>query len=266
MSEGRMEGKVVVITGGASGIGKACATRFAEEGAEILISDIGAQRLESAVTDIGKSTNKRVLSYEANVCFEDQIEDMLQYAKQEFGRVDSLVAAAGVSSAAYVSGEAGDTLTRSLLDLPVEDWNRVLQINLTGVMLTDRAAAKHMIAMGNGGTIVNIASVAARIALPGSGDYCVSKAGVGMLTQVFALEMIEHNIRVNAVGPGFVETPMTKGLRDDEEGNELMHNMTPLGRLGTTLEIANTALFLASDESTYTTGQTLYPSGGMFTG
>ena len=136
-------------------------------------------------------------------------------------------------------------------------------MNLTGVMLTDRAAARAMVATG-GGTIVNIASTAARVPLPGAADYNVSKAGVAMLTNVLAVELVSHGIRVNAIGPGFVETPMTQAMQDDAEGREMMLGMTPMGRLGTPLEMANTALFLACGESSYMTGQTLYPNGGMY--
>ncbi len=139
----------------------------------------------------------------------------------------------------------------------------MLKINLTGVMLTDRAVARHMIEAGIKGSIINIASVAARVPLPGAADYNVSKAGVEMLTKVFAMELVGHGIRVNAIGPGFIETPMTQGMRDDPEGRQMMMAMTPMGRLGKPLEIANTAVFLASDESSYFTGQTLFPSGGM---
>jgi NAD(P)-dependent dehydrogenase (short-subunit alcohol dehydrogenase family) len=264
MSVGRLENKVAVITGGASGIGKACAQRFAEEGAEIVISDIGATRLESAAEEIRASTNGRVIWVEADVCFEEQIADLMQQAMDKFGHIDCVVAAAGVSGAQYVSGADNESLDHGLLDQPLADWNRVLQINLTGVMLTDKLAAKHMIANGNPGTIVNIASTAARIALPGAVDYCVSKAGVAMLTHAFAMEMLENNIRVNAIGPGFIKTPMTQGMQSDPEGEQMMVSMTPMGRLGTTLEMANTALYLACEESSYTTGATLYPNGGMY--
>ena len=264
---GRLEGKVAVITGGASGIGLACAKRYAEEGAEVFISDIGAARLEDAAEEIRRTTNGRVGFCEADVCFEEQIAEMMQEAVNAFGRIDTVVAAAGVSGAQYVSGaEDNESLDHNLVNQPIEDWNRVLQINLTGVMLTDKLAAQHMIAAGNGGTIVNIASTAARVPLPGAVDYCVSKAGVVMLTQAFAMEVIEHEIRVNAIGPGFIETPMTQGLADDDEGAEMMVAMTPMGRLGVPLEMANTALYLASEESSYTTGATLYPNGGMYTG
>ena len=142
----------------------------------------------------------------------------------------------------------------------------MLEVNLTGVMLTDRAVARRMIAQGIPGTIVNIASTAARIALPGAADYCVSKAGVAMLTHVLAMELVPHDIRVNAIGPGFIETPMTQAMQDDPEGRAMMLGLTPMGRLGTPLEMANTALYLACEESSYTTGHTIYPNGGMFIG
>ena len=266
MSMPRLEGKVAVITGGASGIGLACAKRYAEEGAEVMISDIGATRLESAVEEIKSTTNGRVAYVEADVCFEEQIDQLMAEAVSQFGRIDTVLAAAGVAGASYVSGAENESLDHPLVEQDLADWNRVLQINLTGVMLTDRLAARQMIKQGGGGTIVNIASTAARIALPGAVDYCVSKAGVAMLTHGLALELSAHNIRVNAIGPGFIETPMTQGLQDDPEGMEMMQGMTPLGRLGKPLEMANTALFLACDESSYTTGATLYPNGGMYVG
>lgn len=264
-----MDGKVAVITGGASGIGLACAKRFAEEGAEIMLADLVASRCEEAIAEVRRTTNGRALFVETNVCEESDIEALADKTLAEFGRIDCLVAAAGVSSANYVSGkvnEADPLLSNALLHARVEDWNRVLQVNLTGVMLSDRAIAKRMVSTGTGGTIVNIASTAARIALPGAADYCVSKAGVEMLTRVFAAEMIEHHIRVNAIGPGFIETPMTQGMRDTEESAEMITTMTPMGRLGTAAEMAATALYLASNESSYTTGQILFPNGGMFVG
>ena len=269
MSIGRMEGKVAVITGGASGIGRACALKLAAEGAEIMIADLSAKRCEDAAEEIRRTTNGRTLFVETDVCKENDIEALADKTMEAFGRIDCLIAAAGVSTATYVSGETGDTdpdFDSSLLNAPVEDWNRVLQINLTGVMLSDRAIARRMVEAGTPGAIVNVASSAARIALPGAADYCVSKAGVEMLTRVFAMEMLEHNIRVNAIGPGFVKTPMTQGMQDTEEGTEMMLSMTPMGRLGTAEEMANTALFLCCEESSYTTGQILFPNGGIFVG
>ena len=133
-------------------------------------------------------------------------------------------------------------------------------------MLSNRAIARRMVASGRPGAIVNIPSSAAKIPLVGAGDYSVSKAGVVMLTQVLALELMAHRIRVNAIGPGFIETPMTQDMQDSDQGRERMLNMTPMGRLGRPQEIANTALYLASDHASYMSGQTLYANGGMFVG
>ncbi len=141
----------------------------------------------------------------------------------------------------------------------------MLNVNLTGVMLTDRAVAKRMIAGGRPGSIINIASGAAKIPIPGAAEYCVSKAGVWMLTKVLALE-VAPQIRVNAIGPGFIQTPMTASMRANEEAVTRIVNTTPLKRLGEPVDIANTALFLASDEASFFTGEIIFPDGGLFTG
>ncbi len=268
MSEGRLSGKVALITGGASGIGHACAVRYAEEGADVVIADRDAGRGQAVVEGLRSTANSRAVFVEVDVTDEASVEALVDGAMAEFGRIDTVLAGAGVSGAHYVSGEpqSEDVPARDLLSVPVADWQRVLDINLTGVMLTDRLVARTMIEGQVRGSIVNIASTAARIALPGAADYCVSKAGVVMLTQVLALELLEHGIRVNAIGPGFIETPMTQAMQDNPESRDMMIGMTPMGRLGTPREIANTALYLACDESSYTTGHTLYPNGGMFVG
>ncbi|MEM7015768.1 MAG: SDR family NAD(P)-dependent oxidoreductase [Pseudomonadota bacterium] len=266
----RLENKVALITGGASGIGKACALRYAEEGADILIADLHEDKAQAAAEEVKGATGRRVEIIKVDVCHEEDIQATVEYAVSTFGKLDTVLAAAGVSSASYVSGEVRSQTDLSessdanhLINKPLEDWNRVLQINLTGVMLTARSAARQMIIQGTGGTIVNIASTAALIPLPGAAEYCVSKAGVAMLTQVLAAELIPHEIRVNAIGPGFIETPMTAGMAATDDGVEMMLAMTPMGRLGVPREMANTALYLACDESSFHTGQTLYPNGGM---
>jgi len=268
--EGRLAGKVALITGGSSGIGRACAMRYAEEGADIIVADRDAVRGAEAVAELRATTNGRALFVEVDVASEESVEAMADRAIEAFGRIDTVLAAAGIASATYVSGapRTQDVAaeSRHLINLPLADWQRVLTVNLTGVMLTDRAVARRMIAQGIPGTIVNIASTAARIALPGAADYCVSKAGVAMLTHVLAMELVPHGIRVNAIGPGFIETPMTQAMQDDPEGRAMMLGLTPMGRLGTPLEMANTALYLACEESSYTTGHTIYPNGGMFIG
>jgi len=267
MTPPRLEGRVAIITGGASGIGRATARRFAEEGADVVLADLNPERGADAVREIEAVVNRRAIFVKTDVGHEEDIDALVRRAVDEFGRIDCVLAAAGLSNANYVSGvvreRPTDPTANHLVNKSVSDWERVLKINLTGVMLTDRAVARHMIDAGIKGSIINIASVAARVPLPGAADYNVSKAGVEMLTKVLAMELIEHGIRVNAIGPGFIETPMTQGMRDDPEALQRVMALTPMGRLGKPVEIANTALFLASDESSYFTGQTLFPGGGM---
>ena len=257
--------KVAVITGGASGIGRSCARRFAAEGARVVLGDINVEAAVEAAAEI-ESAGGTAYAVRLDAAAPADNVAMIQAALDKYGRVDAVVAAAGLSHAGYVSGEKNARATTGLLDQSVEDWQRVMDVNLTGVMLVNQAAAKAMIDGGIQGTIVNIASVAAKVPLRGGVDYCVSKAGVWMLTKAFALEMADYGIRVNAIGPGFIETPMTARMGADTDGEALMRSMTPMDRLGTTDEIASTALFLSTDQSSYTTGQILFPAGGMFAG
>lgn len=262
---GQLSGKVAVVTGGASGIGRACATRFGEEGAAVVVGDIN---LEGAVTAAGdiEAGGGTAHAVRLDASSPPDNETLIRTAVEKYGRLDAVVAAAGLAHAEYVSGEANRRENRALIHQTPEDWKRVIDVNLTGVMLVNQHAAKAMIAAGNGGTIVNIASAAAKVPLRGAVDYCVSKAGVLMLTKAFALEAVDYGIRVNAIGPGFIETPMTAQTSESEAGAELMTSRTPMGRLGVPSEIASTALFLSTDESSYTTGQILFPAGGMFVG
>jgi len=260
-----MRDRVAVITGGASGIGRACAERFVAEGATVVLGDINEQAVGEAAAALesnGGTAHPVVLDAASAA----DNEAMFELALAKYGRLDAVVAAAGLSHGGYVSGELNTRVSDRLIDQPLEDWQRVIDVNLTGVMLADQLGARAMLEAGNGGTIVNIASAAAKIPLVGAVDYCVSKAGVWMLTKALAAELADTGIRVNAVGPGFVETPMTAGMRGTDEGRERMLAMTPMGRLGQTGEIASTVLFLSSDESSYTTGQILFPAGGMFVG
>ena len=261
----RLEGTVAVITGGASGIGRACAARLAAEGATVVLGDINLELAVAAAADI-EGSGGTSLAVELDAASVADNASMFQTAVDKYGRLDIVVAAAGLAHAGYVSGESNEKATRSLLDQSLEDWQRVMDVNLNGVMLADQQAAKAMIELGNGGSIINIASAAAKVPLPGAVDYCVSKAGVWMLTKAFSLEMAEHGIRVNAIGPGFIETPMTARTSETEEGKQGMLARTPMGRLGEPEEIASTAAFLASADASYVTGQIIFPAGGMFVG
>ncbi len=267
---GRMDGKVAVVTGGASGIGRACAERLAQEGADIVIADLQDERGQEAAGAV-KALGRRANFVRTDTSEGADCEALADAAVREFGKIDVLVAAAGISHALYESGGEPRAPQASredsyLINKPAEYWEKVLNVNLTGVMLTDCAVARKMIDVGNGGSIINIASGAAKIPIPGAADYCVSKAGVWMLTKTLALELAAHGIRVNAIGPGFIETPMTESMRSDETRVQQLLAGIPMGRLGQPQDIANTALFLASDESSYFTGEILFPDGGLFTG
>ena len=266
---GKLENKIALITGGVSGLGRACAQRFIEEGASVVLADINSEKGKTAEADLS-SLGGDVLFLEIDVTDELSQTRVFEETVSRFSKLDVVVAAAGISSANYVSGQVNerseDPEANFLFNKSVDHWRKVLEVNLTGVMLTNQLAIRSMIDLDVKGSIINIASIAGKRPLPGAADYCVSKSGVIMLTQAVSAEVCGRGIRVNAIGPGFIETPMTASIRQSEEGVDMVMGMTPMNRFGVPEEIANTALFLASDESSYFSGQTLFPNGGMFIG
>ena len=266
---GLLDNKVAVITGGISGLGRASALRYAAEGARVVVADINAERGANAAAEMSAG-GASIEFIQVDVTSKESQQALFGDVVTRYGQVDTVLAAAGVSSSGYISGEVSeveaDPEERMFHNRMLEDWEKVMAVNVTGVMLTNQMAIKHMLAKGNAGSIVNIASIAGRRPLPGASDYCVSKAAVIMLTQTVATEYSTSNIRVNAIGPGFIETPMTANIRQSPEWMDTVMQMTPMQRMGQANEIASTALFLASEESSYFTGQTLFPNGGMFTG
>ena len=265
---GRLQDKVAVVTGGANGIGRACCVRFAEEGADVVVADLDAAAGDVTV-QLVREAGRDARFVRTDTTSEADCLAMVQVAVDAFGGVDVCLAAAGIGFGGYVSGQQWRRegspddwhITRQTLD----SWQTVLDVNLTGVMLTDRAVAQRMIDQGRGGSIINIASIYAKRAREGSSAYAVSKAGVWMLTKIAALELVQERIRVNAIGPGYVETNMTRGVQENEELNRTLLADVPMGRLGQPREIADAALFLACDESSYFTGEILHPDGGYFT-
>ena len=266
---GLLDNNVAVITGGISGLGRASALRYAAEGARVVVADINAERGANAAAEMSAG-GASIEFIQVDVTSKESQQALFDDVVSRYGQVDTVLAAAGVSSSGYISGEVSeveaDPEERMFHNRMLEDWEKVMAVNVTGVMLTNQMAIKHMLAKGNAGSIVNIASIAGRRPLPGASDYCVSKAAVIMLTQTVATEYSTSNIRVNAIGPGFIETPMTANIRQSPEWMDTVMQMTPMQRMGQANEIASTALFLASEESSYFTGQTLFPNGGMFTG
>ena len=187
---------------------------------------------------------------------------MVAACVEAFGGVDILVAAAGVGSP---RPEAESAKPYTMLTMPTERFRAVVDVNLYGVLFSNRAVARWMVANQRGGSLVNLGSIMSKMPSTG-GAYSVSKAGVWMATKCLAQELARHGIRVNAIGPGFIETPMTAPLRADAERSRWAMGLTPVGRYGTVEEVASTALFLASDDAAFFTGEILHPSGGVFVG
>ncbi len=255
----RLDNKNALITGGASGIGRATAIRFAEEGANIFVADRHLQAAEQTAAEV-KKLGRKALAYQVDTSDEAQVNAMVARMVADLGGVDIVVAAAGISHAHYGEEKQPDAVPLS--EKSFANWKRVLSVNLDGVFLTCRACAAAMIKAGKGGRIVNIASGAARVPTPGVGEYSVSKAGVWMLTKVLAAELAQHNITANAIGPGFIKTPMTAMIQESANMAPLLQRV-PLHRMGEPIDVANTALFLASEEGRYYTGSILHPDGGL---
>ncbi|MGH8011205.1 MAG: SDR family NAD(P)-dependent oxidoreductase [Candidatus Binataceae bacterium] len=254
----RLAGKNALITGGASGIGRATALLFAQEGANVCVADRQLSAAEQTAAEVRK-LGRQALTVEVDVS-DPAGADAMVARTLELGGLDVVLAAAGVSYANYGTDEPAKY--KLLHEKTFEEYRRVLEINLDGVFLTCTAVARQMVKAGRGGRIIAISSGAAKIPIKGSGEYCVSKAGVWMLMKCMALELGKFGITANAIGPGVIDTPMTKEL---QQGGriERMVGHVPLGRLGQPRDVANTALFLASDEGAYFTGSILHPDGGI---
>lgn len=239
----RLQDRTAIITGGGRGLGRAIAERFLAEGAKVLLADIDAVQLAKTADELG------CLSCPTDVAHKDQIDRMVAAAIEGFGHIDILVNNAGITHAA------------DFLDLTVEDFDRVIAVNLRSAFVASQAAARHMIPRGKG-TIVNMSSVNAVFAIPNQIPYAVSKGGMNQLTKASAMALAPHGIRVNAIGPGTIMTDLARGIMNTPEMQQKVLARTPLGRCGEPSEVASIAAFLASDDASYLTGQTIYPDGG----
>ncbi len=266
---GELEGKVSIITGGGSGMGRSTAIMFAREGAAVAIADVNDEGGEAVAAQI-EDSGGNALFVHTDTSSEQDVLNLVSQTVEKFGRLDSMVTAAGISYANYVEGdESTDPFlhpeTSTILNKPTERWQKVIDVNLTGVMLCAREAARQMVAEGHGGTIVNFSSIAAYGPSPGIMDYCVAKVGVVMLTRCFAVEFGPHGIRVNAVAPGPIETPMLARVHRAQVPGGDPWGMVPLQRTAQPEEVAEAVLFFTSDRSSYVTGKTLGVDGGTNT-
>jgi glucose 1-dehydrogenase len=246
----KLSGKVAVITGAARGIGRACAERFLKEGAKVVVSDIDADGLARTAIELVRPNDVRVVS--ADVAKRADVDRLVATAAKEFGRIDIMVNNAGVAR------------NQDLLEISEKDFDDVIAINLKGAFFGVQAAAKQMIAQGGGGgVIINMSSVNALLAIPSLATYAISKGGMKQLTSVAAVALAPHKIRVVAVGPGTILTDMVaSAIFSSEDARRSVLSRTPIGRGGEPSEVASVVAFLASDDASYITGQTIYPDGG----
>ena len=244
----KLEGKIAVITGGARGIGRACAERLLADGAKVVVADIDRARLDETATAIGSP--ETVLAVVADVSQKEQVEALVAAAVARFGRVDIMVNNAGIA------------MVQDFLDITKADYDKVLGVNLEGAFWGTQAAARQMIAQGDGGVIINMSSINSGLANPRVATYAITKGGMNQITGTAAVAFAPHGIRVVGVGPGTIDTDMIHAGFVSDASTRGILSRTPIGRYGKASEIAAVVSFLASDDASYITGETIYPDGG----
>ena len=244
-----LDKKVALVTGAAQGIGRAIAQLLAQKGADIIISDINLEKAEETAREIETTLGRKTMAIKANVANLSDVEHMVQAILERFEHIDILVNNAGI---------ARDKL---ILRMTEEDWDAVLNVNLKGTFHCTKAVVRHM-SKQRKGKIVNIASVVGEMGNAGQANYSASKAGVIGFTKTIAREFAQRGININAIAPGYIETPMTEVL--PEKAKEELRRMIPMERLGQPEDVAEAVLFLVSEASSYITGQVLNVNGGIY--
>lgn len=242
----RFEKRVVIATGAASGLGEATAIEFAKEGAHVVLSDISDKGKE--VSDRLNKEGYSTIFVKANVADEQDVINLMNQAVEKFGKLDVMFANAGINIEATVE------------ELELDDWQKVIDVNLKSVYLSNKYAIKQFRKQGAGGAIINTGSIHSLMARQGLAAYSASKGGVKMLTQQVASEVAKYGIRANAIAPGYIQTPLINTLSQDVIDS--LVSLHPIGRLGQPIEVARTVLFLASDDASFISGVTLPIDGG----
>jgi len=237
---------IAVITGGAQGIGYACAEAICESGTRIVLADINADGVAKAAETLGNGT----VGITCDMGDPKQVDALFDQIEAEFGAASILVNNAGIA------------LPAPFFETTLDQFQSVIDVNLTGTFQAIQRAAKAMVSKGIKGAIVNMSSVNAQVAIPSIAAYCASKGGVMQLTKAAALALAPHNIRVNAVGPGSIDTAMMASVNDNPDAMKMVMSRTPLKRIGSPREIGDVVAFLASDKASYITGETIYVDGG----
>jgi len=243
-----LSGKVALVTGAAQGIGKAIAMLLARNEADVVVSDINLEKAQETANEI-QGMGRRSVAIKVNVADLKDVERMVEAIVEQFGRIDILV------------NNAGITRDRLILRMTEEDWDAVLDVNLKGTFNCTKAAIRYM-SKQKSGKIVSIASVSGEMGNPGQANYAASKAGVIGFTKTIAREFAGRGINVNAIAPGYIQTPMTDAV--PEKAKEELKRMIPMERLGKPEDVAQAVLFLVSENSSYITGQVLNVNGGIY--
>ena len=238
-----LEGRVALVTGSAQGLGNVIARGMKDAGAKVVLSDVNPATLEAAAAELG------VPGYAFDISNEPQVVEAVAKIEAEVGPIDILVNNAGIHK------------RNLLIDMPVENWRKVIDVNLSGAFIVGRAVARGMIARRRG-KIINIASINARMVRPNIGNYCAAKGGIVTLTKSMATEWGEYNVNVNAIGPGYFLTDLTRSLADDPDFDAWVRSEVPLRRWGEPGDLVGLAVMLASSASDYISGQTIYVDGG----
>jgi glucose 1-dehydrogenase len=248
----RLKGKTAIVTGAAQGIGLGCAKRFAEEGANVVLVDYNADAGTKA-TEALKAAGHSVSFVQCDVGLKPAVDEMVQASIKQYGRIDILLSNAGINRRA------------DFLDLSESDWDQVIQTNLKSVFLCGQAVGRHMVENKIKGTIINMASSSVKMTMPTIAAYAASKGGIAALTNAMSLSLSPRGVRVNAIGPGTIATELTReSLLNDPATRSRILSRTPLGRVGEPEDVAGVAMFLATDDSAYVSGQVIYVEGGRF--
>ncbi|WP_046180287.1 SDR family oxidoreductase [Domibacillus tundrae] len=246
-----LEGKVVVITGASSGLGRAMAIRFGQEKAKVVVNYFKNEADGEKVVKEVQAAGGEAIHVQGDVSKEQDVKSLIAKAVETFGALDIMINNAGIEN--EVPSDK----------LPIEDWNRVIETNLTGMFLGCRESIAYMLDHNIKGTVINMSSVHEVIPWPHFVHYAASKGGVKMLTQTLALEYAPKGIRINSIGPGAIDTPINAGKFSDPKAKADVESLIPMGYIGKPEEIAAVAAWLASSESSYVTGVTLFADGGM---
>lgn len=247
----QLKDRVAIVTGAATGIGQGIATRFAKEGASVVVDYVGAPDKPKQTQDLIRAAGGKTIAVAADISDPGQVQNLIDQTVKEFGRLDIAINNAGIEK------------KFDLVDYPFAEAKKIIDVNLLGPFLVMQAAAKQMIRQGDGGRIINISSVHEDLPMPTNALYCASKGGLRMLMRTAAVEFAKHKITVNNIGPGAVYTPIDADIQGQPELEKALMAEIPLNRWGQPAEIAGLAVYLASEEAGYVTGSTYFIDGGM---